>query len=249
MRMNSLSPLTLLILLAPGLAACGDEDAAARITFPVEVMGKQTKLPNDHGYTVAITRARLHIGPVYFYSGEPLFTRRAEDPWYLRIIRAAAPVGTAHAHPGHYQEGDALGELLTSRSFDLLGKTPVTFGTAAGVTGAYRSAQVNLSPASGGHTVEVAGTASKGSHQVTFSATLDLTEKVKGIAFGARVTAAPGRVRIAVDLACWLERVDVSRLSGTGTATFQAGSQAQNALRRGVVNTSAYILTWIPQSP
>lgn len=160
MHNKRLFPLTLISLFAWSVAACGDEEAAARVSFPVEVMGKgQAGLPNDHGYSVAITRARLHLGPVYFYSGEPLFTRRAEEAWPWRLlIRAAIPVGTAHAHPGHYQEGEALGELLLSGSFDLLGPGPATLGTASGVKGTYRSAQVNLSPAPTGHTVEVSRT-------------------------------------------------------------------------------------------
>lgn len=247
MTTKTMLPAVLAALLTPGLAGCGEEAGPARVTFEVEVQGKGSAgLANDHGYSVTLTRASLHLGPVYFYSGEPLFTRRGGEAWPWRLARAALGIGTAHAHPGHYQEGDALAEVLSTGSFDLLAAKPARLGTAAGVTGAYRSAQVNLSPAPSGHTVEVAGSASKGSHQVTFSATLDLSEKVKGIAFGAEVGASPGLVRVEVDLARWLELVDFSKLGGAGPVTFGKGSQADNALQRGVTNTAAFIPSWMP---
>lgn len=237
------------LLLLPVLAGCGAE-GPTRTTFPVEVQGKgSVGLPNDHGYTVDLTRARLRLGPVYFHAGEPLFTRRNSEGWPWRLLRAALGVGIAHAHPGHYQEGDALGEMLTAGTVDLLAPAPALLGTAAGVTGTYRSARVDLAPAPGGHTVEVAGTAKKGSHQVSFSASLAVTAQVKGVAFGAEVGAAPGAVRVVVELARWLELVDFTALgSGPGAVTFASGSQAENALQRGLVNTSAFTLAWTPRA-
>lgn len=240
----------ILAALALSLPACGGDDGPSRISFPVEVAGQGgVGMPNDHGYTLDLTTARLHLGPVYFYSGEPLFAGRGPEVWPWRLLRTALGVGTAHAHPGHYQEGEALAESLTSGAFDLLSGKPAPLGVAAGVSGSYRSVQVNLSPAAGGHTVEVAGTAAKGTLKVAFSASLELTSKVKGIAFGAEVTTSPGKVRLTVDLVRWLERVDFSKLSSSVPVTFQQGSQADNALQRGVVNTSAFIPKWIPSTP
>ena len=230
-------------LLCSGMIACGAGGGSTRVTFEVEVAGQsQPELRNDHGHVVTLTRASIHLGPVYFFSGEPLFSRQGES-LPRRLVRLALGVGVAHAHPGHYQEGDALAELLTAATFDLLSDTPVRLGVATGVSGPYRSAQVNLGPAPDGPTVVVAGTARKDGREVHFSGSLSLREEVRGIAIGADLSPAPGRVRLEIDLGSWLERVDFSALDDSAPVVFQPGSQAENALQRGVVNTSAFVLS------
>lgn len=244
----------LLLLGAMCALGCGEDTGPRRTSFPVEVAGRGGQaMSNDHGYTVTLSEARIHLGPVRFFSGEPLFTRAATESWPWRVARRILGIGLAHAHPGHYQQGEALAEVLDAATFDLLATAPGPLGQASGVTGAYRSVQVAITKTADlkGHSVLVRGMASKGSHAVDFSAALDLQEEVEGVAFGAQVDGTPGRVRLEVDLSCWVERVDFSLLHrGPGAeVSIQPGSQAENALLRGVNNTSAFKLTWINDKP
>jgi len=252
-------PLALALALAAPLGGACGESGPKRVTLPVEVAGSAAAaLANEHGYTVELTAAKAHLGPIYFFSGEPLFTRRGGElppaahsaPWHRRLWRELLGGGVAHAHPGHYQEGDALGEVLQPATFDLLAADSAPLGEAAGVTGRYRSAQVTLSNGADndGHAVVIAGTARKGDERVDFSAALDLELDVRGVAFGAEISDGAGRVRLTVDLARWIERVDFSALDGaSGPVTIDAATpQADNALRRGVENTSAYLFSWHP---
>ncbi|MFY0580878.1 hypothetical protein ACN28S_47500 [Cystobacter fuscus] len=55
-------------------------------------------------------------------------------------------------------------------------------------------------------------------------------------------------MRITVDLNTWLGRIDfatVSPADAEGVSTFPTGSQAMNALVRGVEDTGAYVVTWV----
>lgn len=225
------------------LAACGDS-GPARTSFDVSVAGSAaTSLANDYGYTVALSEATVSLGPVHFFSGEPLFTR-TEESWPWRVVRAVLGIGVAHAHPGHYQEGDALAEVLDTRRCDLLAGS-TALGRATGVTGLYRSAQIALGGDGTAPAVAIRGKATGGGGSVEFVAALDISEKVTGIAVGEQqVDSKVSGVRIDVDLKQWIERVDFSQLSGDQPVTIESGSQAYNALYRGVNNTSAFSFRW-----
>jgi len=237
------------LLLAAG---CG-ETGETRVTFDVEVAGgASTGLANDHGYKVTVTGARLHVRAVHFFSGDPLFTRRGEG---LPSRLARLFVGLAHAHPGHYQEGDAMAELLQARTVDLLA-SPALLGRAAGVTGDYRSAQVTLAEAASGAkklAASVEGKAARGGEEVAFAATLTGTIKVAGVPAAATVDEQVTTVRMTVDLGRWVERVDFSKLTqckpGAACAPqeMKPGTQGHNAFSRGVNNTSAFSFAWKTQ--
>ena len=247
--MQAVEYLPLLLLAAVG---CG-ESGPSRVTFDVEVAGGATKdLANDHGYRVTVASASLHVSAVHFFSGDPLFTRRDEG---LPRRLARLFVSVAHAHPGHYQEGDAMAEVLQAGTIDLIGPARL-LGRAAGVTGAYRSAQVTLAETTMGgkkYLAYVEGKAAKMDQEVAFSGSLSGTIKVSGISAGATVDEQVKTVRMTVDLGRWLERIDFSKLapcSPGSTCTPQLmkpGSQAHNAFSRGVNNTSAFTFSWKTQ--
>lgn len=201
--------------------ACGGDTGRSRTSFDVDVAGIGSASTNDHGWSVALTRAEMRIGELAFFEGEPLFS------W-----RALVGIPSAYAHPGHYMEGDALAELLEAKDFDLLAAAPVAYGTANGVTGEYNSAEVRIEH------VTIEGTATKGDQTVSFSADVALDADVVGIAFGAPVQRASGRVELRVDLAKWLARAD---FTGAADGPLLPESQPHRAFMRGLVNTSSFL--------
>lgn len=242
--------MTLLFLLLLG-AGCG-EPGPGRVSFALEVAGGSAKeLSNDHGYQVSLSRAILHISAVHFFSGDPLFTRRPG----LRQRIGQLLMGVAHAHPGHYQEGDAMAELLSPATVDLLGG-PTSMGRAAGVAGAYRSAQVSLAEvSSGGETylARVGGEATRGGQKVRFTGVLTGSLKIAGVAASATVDQEVAAARMTVDLGRWVERIDFSALphctpgAACAAQSLKPGTQAHNALQRGVNNTSGFSFSWRKQ--
>ncbi len=210
------------------LAGCGDT-GQNRITLALTVSGENVRSTNESGWDVTISEAKLRMGPIRFYEGEPLFSWRSLRQWV---------VADAYAHPGHYVEGEALAEMLEVQSFDLLG-APVLL-SAQGVTGSYRSAEVDVPT----DALIVAGTATKNGVSKNFSATLTEGFSVKGISFGAEVTGTQGAVELRVDLARWVERI---HFDGLDEGPLMPGSQAHNALIRGANNTSAFQFEWTPE--
>jgi hypothetical protein len=246
MMILSRSLLVFLTMLVCGVLveACGGAGSSRRIRFAVEVSSlSATDLPNDHGYTVEIREAKLALAALQFFAGDPLFAGTSSvDRSALRRIAALAATPLARAHPGHYQEGEAMAELNVQQTIDLLSPVPTALGQANGVTGRYGSLRLTLAPtAAQAPTISLGGVARKGESIVAFSADLVLSESIVGIAVEETLEGDNQRVRLTVDLAKWIEQIDFSLLVGTSeTATLVEGTQAHNGLVRGVRNTAAY---------
>jgi hypothetical protein len=219
-------------------ASCGSDTGRSRVDFEVQISGLNHRGPlaNEHGWQIELSEAQLHVGPLYFFEGEPLFAR---------VVRELFTIPSAHAHPGHYVEGEALADLLTGRTVDLLGE-PVLLGRADGVTGEYNSVRVGLARADDleNHTAELAGTATKDGVTIPWRGTVDLEETVEGVAFGAEVAASNGYVHLDIDLLEWVRRIDFALVTG---GAIEPGTQPHNALLRGVNNTSAFRFNWVTQ--
>ncbi|AGC49257.1 hypothetical protein MYSTI_07985 [Myxococcus stipitatus DSM 14675] len=229
---------------------CGSE--AERRAFTVETTAiALSQQPNERGWRITLDTAQVSLGPVRFFEGRVLLSSRSPRFDLFSLIG-----GTAHAHPGHYIPGDALGELLVTQTVNLLGGvTPM--GTASAVTGEYGSLELTLpaptatTDAQGvlkGHAVRLSGTATHAERgQVRFDVAADLPKPVAGVRFEKSLGKEAGRVRISVDLRKWMDRIDFATATdpdADGTYTFPADSQAQNALLRGVEDTTAYVVTW-----
>lgn len=212
--------------------ACGAMTERQRRSFPVEVAGSAAPLTTDSGWTVTLTRATAHLETLRFYSGQAQHVRAA--PWWRSLL-----VSTAYAHPGHYVQGEALGEVLTAVDVDLLAATPTFWGTADAVTGGYGSAQVGY--AAGG--LEVEGVATKNGQTVEFAATFTPPAPLEGASFSHEMTTAAGRVLVQVDLAVVFSRIDFA-LVGSGAKPLDTMSPAFNGYARGVEDVSAYVTTW-----
>lgn len=217
---------------AAASAACGDADTGrGRTAFDLQIAQAATTFTTSAGYDVQLSEARISIQRVEFFEGDPLFTRRA-SPWPQLIA-------SAYAHPGHYQEGEALADVLTPLVVDLTGD-PTTSAPGNGVTGEYRSARITLAPdpTLDGATVSAAGTATKSGVSTTFSGTLALDEAVTGIAVLQSVDVAQGRFTLTVEVPTWLDRVEFDEVGPS--SELEPETQPHNAWIRGVRNTSAY---------
>jgi hypothetical protein len=244
------------LIAALTLASCGGSTAEQLTSFSVSIVTPAGPIVADDGFAIELEQATLQLAAVRFYSGEPLFSSRLRAPFRFGSLLAAAlcPFGgsnTAHAHPGHYQEGSALAELLHPVSVDLLATKPIDIGQANGVTGTYRSMKIVLGAKSGSPTLRIGGVAKLGAKSVRFAADLTIDESIDGISVEEGFARGNGAALIEVSVASWLARIDFEALRQSGCAdngktcvidTNQP--QAHNALLRGLKNTGAYRARW-----
>jgi hypothetical protein len=266
-------------LIVCALAACGVETNETRTSFELQIgatSASRSDVLSDDGYRVTFDEATLWVGPIRFYSGDPLFARAASRAAKGSTLAARIATGmaalslgaalldtpSAHAHPGHYQQGDTLAEWLATQRVDLLASTPVVLGRARGVTGDYRSMSITLTePAaaasSSGQTLGLAFTAEKDGRVVRARADFNVAREVSGVAVDPSIGAnGAGVARVEVDLAALVARIDFAGLPASDPAASQdkavaahtpidPESQAQNALSRGVISTDAFGARWL----
>lgn len=250
--------------IALGVQACGADSPTSgrRVALATGVeldsssgAGFQTAL----GWTVTLSKALLSTGPFYYFDGAPPVVQRQLRPRQRRFALRSLGLGVAHAHPGHYVAGNALGQMLEPWSIDLLaGAAELPVGE--GVTGLYRSARFSFTPAAagpvaeelGGHVAIVEGRAEKaGEVPRLFRASADLPDiersaargEVEGCEFGELEVESSGRVTVLVHPRIWFELVDFAELQpGTveAPAEFAPGSQPRIAFAQGLAQLSAY---------
>lgn len=217
------------LLLAVVASSCGGT-ARTRRTFPLVVSSTTGTMVTDSGWTVTLSTARVSLASARFFSGEVPVVRRFDPLGWL--------IPSAWAHPGHYVPGEALGELLTPVDADLLdGDT--AWGDVSAVTGEYGSLQLTLGAAG----LHLAGTATNDTQSITFDATFTPPAAIEGVPFAHAMDTTPGRVRVAVDLAAVVTRMDFAYV-GAGAAPLDVASPAFNGFARGVEDSSAYVTTW-----
>jgi hypothetical protein len=232
---------------------------------------------NALGWSVTLSKAHLSVGPLYYYQGDPVLSRREFDSrenqsalaWFADLL-----VPPAHAHPGHYIEGAATGQMLTPTTLNLLGG-PVSLADGQGVTGETNSAKFtwqspplgDLAPLLEGHVVLTQGVATKDTITVPFIARADEPDvhdgddlpKVGGCSFGSEpgqvgVTMdADGTVTLTVVPGVWFDQVDFSYVApgGAGAPTPDsngvvdiAGTLAWQGFIRGVKKGTAYLFSY-----
>lgn len=228
-------------LITLAAAGCGETEERIRVDLTLKAEGSRGAILTTNGWAITLEQAELHAGPVRFFEGAPLFGRSvAPRRWYEWLAPAVIP--SAHAHPGHYVAGEALGDVLAPTTIDLLSPAPTSLGAGNGVSGQYNSAEVTLSPAAdlGATSARISGAATKGGRSISFSTAVAGPETIRGIAFGAEVTAAASVV-LTVDLGAWVGRIDFDALpAGTATVAFTLETQGYNAFQRGLVSSAAY---------
>lgn len=223
-----------LFSLVPILLAVACSPLQERTSFPLLVDSTLPDKANEHGWNIVLDLAQAKVGPVQFFEGEVLLSRRFA-PWNLIV-----PV--AVAHPGHYIAGESMGEWLGSAEVNLLAP-PVEVGVVEAVTGQYGSMQLTLS------SLHLKGVATRDSESIPFDAHLELFPPLEGVRAEADVTPAPVVARLTIDVAKWLQRVGFETAvdaNTDGTFTFEQKTQAHNALTRAVANTGAYTVVFAP---
>lgn len=226
---------------------------------------------NSLGWSVTIAKAYLSVGSLYYYSGDPVLSQLPRSAGGNAVAWIGSLfVKTAHAHPGHYIEGAAMGQMLEPTTVDLLGGA-IELADGDGVTGMTHSAKFTWqAPAKGslasaleGHVVLTQGAATKNGVTIQFIAKADETEvvngdhevEVAGCAFGA----APGEVGVAMDgdgtvtltlvPSVWFNQVDFAYVApgAAGAPTPDAngvvdiaGTLAWQGFIRGIKKGTAY---------
>lgn len=258
--------------LALALAACGGASESSSATTGTRV-ALHTRVVVDEraqepfttklGWTVALRQAAVSIGALYYFDGEPAFARRTptSTPLHERLVEWLGP-RSAWAHPGHYQAGNALGQMLTPSSVDLLNGL-ATLADAEGVTGTFRSARLVFGdgltgPAAAtlaGHVAVAVGVATRSEHPGDeakhFWLTASLAEIAKsaaggavdGCAFERASVEADGTVTLRVDPRAWFGLVDFTELapgSDEAPTVVEPTAPARIGFALGVAQLSAY---------
>ncbi len=273
-RLSTFSALALAGVLATGLAleACGSDSSDAtsgkRVVLHTRVglePSVATGFTTATGWKVTLSKAVLATGPFYYFDGPPPLVRREEQRSF-RLAQRFLGIAVAHAHPGHYQAGNAMGEMLEPYSVDLLAGT-ADFPDGDGITGIFRSARFSFStPATGpaasavsGHAAITEGKAEKdGETARFFRATAELADieksaaegHVEGCEFHEVNVGADGLVTVLVNPSVWFNLVDFTLVepgSETAPSEFTAGTQPQIAFAQGLAQLSAYKFTYSAQ--
>lgn len=247
-----------LIALGGLSSGCSGTASEERLELATQVTSSPREpFDNEFGWTVTIDAAWMSIEALSLLEGAPLgFQSPARDP--RRFLRELF-IGTAYAHPGHYQEGGVLAEMLTPTSVDLTKTTPL--GTSHGITGHPGSGKVVFgSPATGPFAdrleealLHVVGRAERADDSSVrhFLARADRSElsstdalaEVTGCPFEGGPLRPGGTIELRVDLALWFNQVDfegVSPGSEQNPTPLDENERAHNGLLRGVAKAAGY---------
>jgi hypothetical protein len=240
-----------LLLAGLALEACGSDGASGTTgkRVALHTRARPAKDPgatftNGVGWNVTLTKATVAISSVAYFDGEPIFSlaapRRSRG---LEPLRDLLLLRSAHAHPGHYVAGDALGEMTTPATIDLFaGITRLADG--AGVSGTYQSARFTYGAGDRGVVVAAEGAAQSGAKTLRFKAIAAIPDvldgygesKLEGCAFTSVDVEADGTVTIAIDPTVWFDQVDFTDVTPTadGSPADLAGTIAFRGFARGL---------------
>jgi hypothetical protein len=244
---------------SPAGCAADEGTTGTRVALELRVVGSAgatSAFTNAAGWSVTLSRAIVSTGAMTFFEGATIFSGRGPLPPSPRGLSLGGR--TAFAHPGHYVEGAAQGEVRVAGSVDL--RAPVaSVGRGEGVSGIVRSATFAFgAPAAGPFAAELGdrvavleGTATKGSDARLFRAEISAsdvassrrTPTVEGCAFAETDVETDGTVTLTVKVEAWLDQVDFAEVPASADGQpvlVPAGSVARNALVRGMKSGAPY---------
>lgn len=254
-----------LVLLVPAFQACANDGTGGKhvvLHTRLELKSADlTSFDSALGWRVTLERVFVATGAFAYFDGAPppMALGTPTPPSSALTVSDWLGVGVAHAHPGHYAAGNALGEMTQPFSVDLLDGT-ATLADGDGVTGTYRSARFSFgSPPVGpfareldGHAVLVEGSATldgeETRHFRAFAGVEELTKihengSIDGCPFDEVAITEDGTVTVRVDPSVWFYLVDFSELEpGTEDEPSELipDSQPRIAFADGLAQLSAY---------
>lgn len=180
-----------------GLSGCGDPSEAPRVRLPVVVdAAGMAPVVTDLGYEVEVTSARIALSDLLFTVAGEVHTASV---WQTI---SEAFVGSAHAHPGHYQGGEVTGEMLGDYVVEWSSEEGRQLGVATLIALRYSAANFTFGRGSAeqlsagdpllGHTAILAGTATKGASTISFTIVVDSPE-------GRELVGAPFEADLGAD--------------------------------------------------
>jgi len=159
--------------------ACVAPQEAPRVHLPIESDPENLEpVTSSEGYEITLTEARMVLSNFQFTTAGELHAKSPfQEGWSLLVP-------SARAHPGHYQGGEAVGQLDGRFVVDLLQRVPL--GDGEFIASKYEAANftfdlvteedLSKKDALVGHTALVRGTATKDDLTIQFTALLDAPE-------------------------------------------------------------------------
>jgi hypothetical protein len=238
------------------LSACSDDGSTRgkRVVLAARVAAESLDFVNAYGYRVELTRALVSIGRLRYLQGAPV-ARRSPLERFLGVR-------VAHAHPGHYEEGGILGEMLEPTSVDLVAG-PTELGSGPGVSGEALSGRVSFtSPAEGPFAADLGdavilleGEAALDGETRVFRAIARLSDvldaagepDVEGCEFANGTIDSDGRVTLILRPSVWLDQVEFAVVPETADGApveLARDGAPHRAFARGVKKAAAYLFTY-----
>lgn len=216
----------------------------------------------DTGFHVALSEARLALGPLYVLKPKTAVAPRAR--LHVRLASLFGP-SPARAHGG-VDPVSGLGivaQSLEQLGFDALDATPVDTAPSIGSFGEAGSVVLELDPPVGaiaealhGHHAYVEGVATKDGATIPFAGGIDLADegtlrRVENIALAGTLDEG-GIITIGIRPGLWLAGARFDRLGpadASGIHPIAPGSQVYGALTIGVRSASAYEASYSEETP
>jgi hypothetical protein len=247
------------------LSACGDDNGTNttpgfRVTL--ETRAELTNAPsfeNAVGWQITLSKVYVSSGAIYYFDGSPIESAAISKPSSMSRLGFLNPFApsVAYAHPGHYQEGEAKGEMLEATSFELVAGV-ATLATGEGTSGEFRSARFtfNAPPAGpmasalGSKVVVVEGTAAKGAMSKVFRLeggegdVLDAAKEpaIEGCTFDEADVQSDGVVTIHFDPEVWLDQAEFDTVEDSADGEpvlVPTDDSASKSFVRGIKKSSA----------
>lgn len=233
-----------------GLGCDSGTTSGRRVSYVIEAtsdVAERGPVETSLGWSVTLDAATMGLSHLLFVEGTPV------AQWRELLVPQA------HAHPGHYVEGQIFAELLAPTALDLT--TSTRLAVVEGTTGEIRSAIVGfydpraevLDPALGDAVVVLSGTAERDGATVAFTAEATAADVLDEAIALPDVSGCPvsgdaegGLLRLEVSIGLWLDRVPFDQLAGDAPAPFMRGEAPHNAFVRGLRKALAYPIEHLP---
>jgi hypothetical protein len=253
-------------LLASACSDGADSTTGRRILLGTTISaGDEASTPftNAQGWTIELQTLLVSTGAFYYFEGATIFSKNDAPPnRTYQLLDRFVGVRSAYAHPGHYVQGTARGQILNGLTVDLH-HGPAELAMAEGVSGLVRSATFSFgSPPQGAlagemesHVAVIEGAATKGSDVRAFRAEISASDVlnanrapvIEGCPFVPTDMQGDGAVAVAIQLPIWFDQVEFDTIPASNDGRpvlIPESSIAHNQLARGLKKGNAYVFSY-----